>query len=78
MKIIIKSEQELKEVAEELIHVLANLRKFTSLWEKSYGAILRVRKKYYENKADDLINRLRVPEHDQPHEIKIKIKDEEI
>lgn len=73
MKILIRDEQELVNVAEELIHVIANLRKFTRLWEETHGVDLKARKKYYEKEADTLIERLKVTEHKHPSEIKIEV-----
>lgn len=77
MKIKISSEQELVNVAEELIHVIANLRKFTRLWEETHGVDLKARKKYYEKEADALIERLKVTEHKHPSEIKIEVNGNE-
>lgn len=73
MKIKISSEQELVEVAEELIHIVTNLRKFTKLWNESYGAELKRKKQYYEKRADELIERLQVKEHKHPESIKIEV-----
>lgn len=73
MKIKIKSEEELVNVTEELIHVIANLRKFTKLWEESYGVELKKKKKHYEKRADDLIERIQVPDHVRQYEIKIEV-----
>lgn len=74
MKIIINSEEELKKVAEQAIHILANLRKFTRLWNESHGVELNERKKYYENKADELIEELKIKEHRNPSQININFK----
>lgn len=76
MIVKINSEEELISVAEELIHVLANLRKFSRLWQENHGAPLLRSKKYFEEKADELIERLQVKEHRNPYEVKIKIGDE--
>lgn len=73
MKIIVKSEEELVNVATELVHVLNNLRFFTRKWEETYGVELRARKKYYEDKADELLKRLQVTEHRQSNQIKIEV-----
>ena len=73
MKIKINDEQELVDVCTEALHILSNLRKFTKLWEESYGVDLRRRKKYYEEKADELIERLQVPENRKQSQIKIEI-----
>lgn len=75
MKIRIKDEQELVNVATELAHVLSNLRKFQKKWESNYGVELRERKKYWEDKADSLLQRLQVTEHRNPSQIKIEINE---
>jgi hypothetical protein len=73
MVIKINSEEELLNVDAELIHVIANLRKFTKLWEETHGVELKRNKKYYELKADELIARLQVENHKQVYEIKIEV-----
>lgn len=78
MKIRVQNEEQLVNVAEELIHVIANLRKFTRLWEETHGVDLKARKKYYEKEADALIERLKVTEHKHPSEIKIQVNDKNI
>lgn len=73
MKIKLSSEQELIDTATEAIHILSNLRKFTKLWEQGYGVELRNRKKYWEKKADELIEKLKVGEQRHSRDIKIEI-----
>lgn len=73
MKIIVKSEEELVNVATELAHVLCNLRHFTRLWNETHGAELRARKKYWEDKCDELLKRLQITEHRQSNQIKIEV-----
>lgn len=73
VKVKISSEERLEQVAAELIHVLANLRKFTKLWEATHGVQLKERKKFYEERADELIKTLQVPEHRNPDQIKVVI-----
>jgi hypothetical protein len=73
MKIIIKDEDELINVAEEAIRIIANLRKFTKLWEKSFGVELKARKKYYEEQADELIKKLEIMELKRSELIKIQV-----
>lgn len=77
MKIKISSEQELISVCEEALHIISNLRKFTKLWEQTHGVELKERKKYYETKADEFIERLQVPEHRQAGQIKIEVNAKE-
>lgn len=73
MIVKINSEEELIKVTAELIHVLANLRKFTVLWESHYGVALKQKKKYYEKRADELIEILETGSHKWAHQIKIEI-----
>lgn len=74
MKVTIKSEQELIEVATEAIRVLANLRKFTKLWEETHGVVLKDKKKCWEARADKLISKLQVPDLNRNEHIKIEIE----
>lgn len=73
MKIKIDNEQELMKLAEESIRILANLRKFTKLWDESHGVELKARKKYYEAQADELIERLQSTNLQMREGIKIEI-----
>jgi hypothetical protein len=73
MNIKISSEQELIEVATEAIRVLANLRKFTMLWEESHGVVLKDKKKVWEARADKLIDKLQVPELGRNEHVKIEL-----
>ena len=73
MVIKINSEEQLVKVATELIHVIANLRKFTKLWEETHGVELKRNKKYYEQKADELIARLQVENHKHKYQVKIEV-----
>ena len=77
MKIKIKDEDELIKAAEDLIYILVNLRKFTKLWEGTYGVDLKRQKKYYEEQADQLIERLKVQDHRSREQVNIKL-DEKI
>lgn len=77
MKIKVTSEQELVNVATELLHCLCNLRKFTKLWEENYGVEIKARKKYWEDKADSLLQRLQITEHRTQSQIKIEINGDE-
>ena len=73
MKIKIRDEEELVNVATELAHCLCNLRRFTKLWEDNHGVELMARKKYWEDKSDELLKRLEVTEHRQSNQIKIEL-----
>lgn len=75
MKIKIKDEDELLGIAGEAIRIIANLRKFTKLWEESFGVELKARKKYYEEQADELIKKLEIMELKKSEEIKIEINE---
>lgn len=73
MKIIVKDEEELVKIAEEALHILSNLRKFTKLWEDQYGSILKTKKKRVEKSADEFLDKLKVQEHVRLHEVKIDL-----
>lgn len=77
MKIKISNEEELVKVAQEAIHILANLRKFSDLWNIHHGSDLKERKMYWEVKADEFLKRLQVPEHRNLNELKIEINAKE-
>ena len=76
MKIKVDNEEELIKLAEESIRILANLRKFTKLWDESHGVELKARKKYYEAQADELIERLQSTNLQMREGIKIEINAE--
>lgn len=77
MRIKVNSEDELAQVCEEALHILANYLKFSELWEMHHGSELNNRKKYYQRKGWELIKRLEVPEHKHVHEIKIEINEKD-
>lgn len=73
MKIKIQSEEELLKVATEALHILANLRHFTKKWNETHGYELKRRKIFYEEKADELIQRLQIEEHRTESQVKIEV-----
>lgn len=73
VKIKIQSEGELLKVATEALHILSNLRHFTKKWNENHGVQLKQRKNYYEEKADELIQRLRIEEHRIELQVKIEV-----
>jgi hypothetical protein len=75
MKVIISSEERLIEVAEQAIKIIANLRKYTKLWEQTHGCELRNRKKYWEGVADGFVRSLELPELKQNDNYKIEINE---
>lgn len=75
MEIKINSEQELIKVAEEAIRVISNLRKFTRLWEESYGVELKEKKKNWENAADRFIEKLQMKDLTRNEHVKIEINE---
>jgi hypothetical protein len=73
MKIKVTNEQELLKITEEAIRVIANLRKFTKLWEEAHGVELRTKKKGWELVADNFIERLQIGELNRNEHIKIEV-----
>jgi len=60
MTIKITSEEELKKVTVELLHVLTNLRHWQKEWNLHYGGTLLNQKKIWEKRADELLGRLKI------------------
>lgn len=76
MKILIRDEQELVNVAEEAIKIIANLRRFTKYWEETHGVEMKNRKKRWEAIADKFIERLQLQgELKQNENIKIEVNE---
>jgi hypothetical protein len=68
MTVKVETEEELIELSRELIHVLTNLRHVTKEWNKYYGGVLAGRKKEWEKRADELIEKMRAtPTHQSTH-----------
>lgn len=75
MKIKIESEQDLINIAEEAIKIIANLRKFTKLWKETYGVELKQRKKCWEDIADKFVDSLPIEELKRNEQVKIEVDD---
>jgi hypothetical protein len=76
MKVVVTDEQELFELAKELLHVLANLRYWSDQWNKYHGSVLLNRKKFYEQKADTLLERLKTKGSVHRYDVHIKIEND--
>lgn len=51
----ITGEENLKKAFEDLFSVMLNIRKYTLEWENRYGVETKLRKKFWEDKADKLL-----------------------
>lgn len=78
MQIKVTSEQQLIKTAEEAIKIIANLRKFTKLWEETHGVELKNRKKCWETIADKFIESLPVEELKRNESVKIEVNAKEV
>jgi hypothetical protein len=58
IKFIVKDEEELLKAAGEMIHILVNLKYHTDKWYEQGGWVNRKNKKNWEEKRDEIINRL--------------------
>lgn len=77
LKVKVKSEEELFEVAKKAITILNNLRRTTSFWELHFGSVAKIAKKRYEKQADDFLRSIEVTEeHSRVDQIDIIIKRE--
>jgi hypothetical protein len=74
MKIKIETDDELKKIAEELLHILVNLRHSTKLWSEHYGAELSNKKKRWERVADEFLQKLEVERSTDKKEMQIEIE----
>lgn len=77
MKIKIETQDELKKVAEELLHILVNLRHSTKLWNQHYGAEFSNKKKRWEQAADNFLHKLEVEKSTDKKEMQIQINQPE-
>ena len=73
MNLIVKSEEELLEMASELWHTLVNLRHHTRRWEEEHGSVLLATKKKCERKADDLIVKYNIQKTSSVKQINVEI-----
>ena len=73
MIVNIKNEEELLSLTGELISVLHKLRKSTKEWDEHYGYGRLKAKKFYEAKADELINRFKIGTLNNNELIKIEV-----
>lgn len=76
MRVTIKSEEELIEVAQEAIRILVNLRHSSKAWEEDYGVEKKRSKKKWEEAADRFVSKLQTPDLTRNEHIKIEIKHE--
>lgn len=70
----IKDEEELLSLCMESLRILNNLRYTTKDWEEKYGAQTKTRKKHWEKKADELLDKLDLLPCERQKEIDIKIE----
>lgn len=73
MKIKVNNEDELIKVAQEGLHILNNLRHWTKMWNAHFGSDFKERKKFWEEKADLFLEKLKVENHRNGNQIKIEI-----
>lgn len=77
MKIKVKDEQELMQLAVDAIHILHHLRRTTKDWKEHYGCYRRERMFLYEEKADAFLSKLNVEQIKQATNIQIEINGED-
>lgn len=74
MQVKLKDEQELFELAKELLHIVTNLRFWSDEWNRHHGSVLLGHKKKWEKRADDLIERLKTTRTVNWYDVHIKIE----
>jgi hypothetical protein len=77
MKVIIKDEDELVAITKELLHCMVNLRHWTKLWERDHGSATKASKKFWEGRADELLEKLEMRKTNQASNVKIEIKNDQ-
>ena len=71
MKIKIETEDDLHSLGVELLNILSNLRYWTKKWEDKYGVYMKDEKKYWEKRADDYLDSLKVKKIEKNDKIEI-------
>ncbi len=72
MRVVINSEEELLDLAKELLYVMANMRHWQDQWSKHYGKTLLAQKKKWEVRADELLERLKTTRSVHKYDVHIK------
>lgn len=67
----IASENEIIERMEEMAYILHNLRFFTKYWNEHGGYQARMKKKYWEEKADKCLDKNGLTTHNNINSVKI-------
>jgi hypothetical protein len=62
MKITVEPEEELQQIASELLFTLAKLRYWTKKWNEHYGAYYKDQKFNWEKKSDELLEKYKLKE----------------
>lgn len=73
----INTEEELIQATKDLLHVLVNLRHKTKIWHDQYGSKNLSEKKKWEQRADDLIEKLQAQRKHSSGEYHITVKTEQ-
>lgn len=75
MKVKVTSDQELVDLACELLHVMQNMRYWQNRWHNEHGSILLRQKIRWEARADQLLGELNMEKTHKANSIKIEIND---
>lgn len=67
----INSDKELKSRFEEMAHILHNLRFYSKYWVEHGGYQARSRKKFWEEKADQCLNKNGLTLHNNINSVKV-------
>jgi hypothetical protein len=77
MHIKVNSEEELLQIAKELLHFSYNCRFWQKEWQEHHGGRLLEAKRKWEEKLDELHERLGVTKADSIYHVHISIQSEE-
>jgi len=68
---IILTDDDMKQLAEDLLHIIHNMRFYQKYWKEHYGGRAKERKEYWEQKADEKLNQLGLTEHNNTKSFQI-------
>lgn len=77
MHIKINSEEELKEIAATLLHLSVNMRHWQEQWHQHHGAVLLNKKKEWEKRMDEYLEKLGADRSQKLHDVHISVASSE-
>lgn len=78
MKITVKRECDIPNLFKESVHILAHLRYWEERFSKDHDADAKMRRNYWQEKADEFLSKLTsdIPSEKKPDCVKLEIEDD--